>query len=468
MPEETIESATESIESLRERLELLQKQLDTVHRVSAALSSKRDLDSLLRETLRISLITVDADAGSILLYNPERRRLVFSHVVGKTELIGQEIDPEENRTGKAAMAFRHGQSLLTLDPQAESYDSRFDSTTGYKTQSILTVPLKNMGGEPIGVMQALNKRHGEFTLDDQDLLEILSSLAATSIVNAKLAEEAQLAAVTRAVGDLGHDIKNALTPIETMVDTTVNVFIAPMFDRLDQLESHITPEYPQIAEQIHQSTEALRQWYPEVLSSVSDGCTDIREMVSEIADYIKGTQSTYIVRNNLGEVIEERLRRLRVLAQTRRVKLHVEGMDCVLPFAFDRRLVGRAVYNLVNNAIGAINDAVKCKTLPLRPFNIWVRARTEGPDRPFPEGAYCLIEVQDDGPGIPPDVKASLFTPNTISTTQGGTGIGTRFVKGVADAHNGLAGVESELGHGARFWLKLPLDLEETHMGVGC
>jgi signal transduction histidine kinase len=455
MPEETIES-------LRERLELCQKQLDTVHRISAALSSKSDLDSLLRETLRISLITVDADAGSILLYDPERQRLVFSHVVGKTELIGQEIDPEENRTGKAATAFRHGQSVLTRDTQAESYDSRFDSTTGYKTQSILTVPLKNMGGEPIGVMQALNKRHGEFTMDDQDLLEILSSLAATSIVNAKLAEEAQLAAVTRAVGDLSHDIKNALTPIETMVDTTVNVFIVPMFDHLDQLECQITPEYPQIANEVHQATEALRQWYPEVLSSVSDGCTDIREMVSEIADYIKGTQSTYIARYNLSEVIEERLRRLRVMAQTRRVKLHIEGMDCIEPFAFDRRLVGRAVYNLVNNAIAAINDAVKCKILTLRPFNIWVRAQLAATDLPFPEGNYCLIEVKDDGPGIQPDVKASLFTPNTISTTLGGTGIGTRFVKGVADAHHGQVGVESELGHGALFWIKLPLGLEEN------
>ncbi len=454
MPEETIES-------LRERLELCQKQLDTVHRISAALSSKTDLDSLLRETLRISLITVDADAGSILLYNAERRSLVFSHVVGKTELLGQEFDPEEDRNGKAATAFRTGQSILTRDTMTESYNSRFDSRTGYKTQSILTVPLKNMGGEPIGVMQALNKRHGPFTSADQDLLETVSGLAATSIVNAKLAEEAQLAAVTRAVGDLGHDIKNALTPIETMVDTTVNTFIVPMFDRLDQLEAQITPDYPQIAEDLHDATDALRHWYPEVHSSVSDGCMDIREMVSEIADYIKGTQSTYIVRNVLFDVVEERLRRLRVLAQTRRVKLHIEGLDCVPPFAFDRRLVGRAVYNLVNNAIGAINDAVKRRTLTLRPFNIWVRARAVS-EGCFPEGGYCLIEVQDDGPGIEPDIKAKLFTPQAISTTQGGTGIGTRFVKGVADAHRGLVGVESEPGCGARFWFKLPLDLAET------
>ncbi len=447
--------AEETIETLRQHLELRQRQLDTVHRISAALSSKSDVDSLLRETLRVSLDTVDADAGSLLLYNPERRKLVFAHVIGKTELLGQEIDPQD-QAGKAAAVFRTGQSLLTADTSTEGYDPRFDTATGYKTHNILTVPLMNLGGAPIGVMQALNKRHGSFNEEDQELLEIVSSLAATAIMNARLAEEAQLAAVTRAVGDLGHDIKNALTPIETLVDTTVEVFIEPMFAELDRLEQQMQAVRPDYAEALHEKTASLRTWYPEARGSVKDGCADIHEMVSEIADYIKGTQATYIVTNSLQKVLEERLRRLRILAQTRRVQLHVEGLENIPDFAFDRRLIGRAIYNLVNNALGAISDAVKRGTLPLRSFHVWVRAKAvrEGV---FPEGNYCYIEVEDDGPGIPDDVKRSLFTPQTISTTPGGTGIGTRFVKGVADAHHGQVGVVSDLGHGARFWMKLPL-----------
>ena len=75
----------------------------------------------------------------------------------------------------------------------------------------------------------------------------------------------------------------------------------------------------------------------------------------------------------------------------------------------------------------------------------------------YPDGNYCLLEVVDDGPGMPAKVRNSLFTPQAISTTIGGTGIGTRFVKSVADAHGGEVGVESEPGHGARFWMRLPL-----------
>nr|WP_075060749.1 ATP-binding protein [Chthonomonas calidirosea] len=86
-----------------------------------------------------------------------------------------------------------------------------------------------------------------------------------------------------------------------------------------------------------------------------------------------------------------------------------------------------------------------------------VRARVVSDEKALHK-TYCRIEVEDDGPGMPEQVKKSLFTSATISTTPGGTGIGTRFVKNVADIHGGRVGVESELGQGARFWLDLPME----------
>ena len=450
------DTTQKSMQGLRERLELRERQLDAVHSISEALASQSDVRSVLRETLRVVLGSVDAEAGSLLLYDKEKRRLVFEYVEGKTELLGREIDPETDLTGKAATVFRTGQSIITSNTYAENYNRKFDNDTGFKTQSIITVPLKHLGGTPIGVMQALNKRHDQFTQADQELLEIVSSLAATSITNVRLAEEAQLAAVARAVGDLSHDIKNALTPIETMVDTTVEAFIEPMYQTMDELLPDWQTKSPEVAHSVQNVVDPLRFWYPEVQGSVKDGCSDIREMVSEIADYIKGTQSTHIVENDLKDVLDDRLRRLQVVAQQRRVTLHLQNLEDVPPFAFDRRLVGRAVFNLINNAMGAINDAVKKKQLVLRPFNVWIRAQV-GEEGTYPDGNYCLLEVRDDGPGMPAKVRDSLFTAQAISTTIGGTGIGTRFVKGVADAHGGDVGVESEPGQGARFWIRLPL-----------
>jgi len=453
---DSTEGQEPTLEQLRVALEARDRQLHTVHRISAALASQSDVRSILRQTLLVSLETVDADAGSLLLYNEEKRHLVFEYVVGKTELLGREIDPVTDITGKAATVFRTGEPLITVDTHKENYNRDFDDSVGYITHSIVTIPLKNFGGTPLGVLQALNKRHGHFDASDLELLEIVSSLAATSIMNARLAQEAQLSAVARALGDLSHDIKNALTPIETMVDTTVESFIMPMYGQLDTMMPLWKAEAPNVANAVEQIIAPLQHWYPEVKTSVKDGCSDIREMVGEITDYIKGTQATHIVENSLSEVLEERMKRLKVIARQRNVTLLLENLCTVPAFKFDQRLLSRAVFNLVNNALGAISDAVRRKQMSYRPFHIWVRASAveEGV---FPEGNYCLIEVQDDGPGIPDRVKHSLFTPQTISTTVGGTGIGTRFVKSVADAHDGCVGVQSELGEGALFWLKLPL-----------
>ena len=458
---DTAQIMTMSIEQLRTRLAVREIQLKAVHDISAALFSHDDLDTILRKALQALLEVVDADAGSIILFDPEKKKLVFRYVIGpaKDALMGVEIDPEESQ-GKAATVYRTGISILTASTSNENHDFRIDQHTGYHTESILTVPLKNLDGSGLGVLQALNKRKGRFDHQDQDLLETVSSVSATVIANATLAKEAQLAAVARAVGDLGHDIKNALTPIETMVDTTIQAFVEPMYQDLERFESRWSPTHPNISQELAEVVGPLHSWYPEVQVAVKDGCSDIREMVSEIADYIKGTQATYFQKNSLPVVVEERLRRLQAIARDRRVTLHIVAEPDMPEFNFDRRLVGRAIFNLVNNGLLAISDAVKKRNLEMRQegFNIWVRLSVECAEDNS-EIENCLIEVADDGPGIPERVKQSLFTQQTISTTDGGTGIGTRFVKSVADAHSGSVGVESELGEGARFWMKLPLTL---------
>lgn len=449
------------VETLRQDLMLRERQLKAVHDISGALFARGDMDVLLRESLDVLLSTVDADAGSILLYDPDRKKLVFRHAVGSAapKLLGLEVDPQDPN-GKAAKVYREGITLITVSTSLEKHDRSIDEKTGYHTESIITVPLKQMDGSTIGVLQALNKRQGLFSSDDQEVLEIIGSLVAVSIVNRTLAQEAQLAAVARAVGDLGHDIKNSLTPIETTLDTTIDAFVLPMFEDIDKVCDAQKATQPKLVDDLNNAIIPLREWYPEAQVAIKDGCADIREMVSEIADYVKGVQATNIVDNNITDAVEDCLRRLRVVALNRRVTIHTDIEPNIPNFPFDRRLFRRALYNLVNNALSAISDAVKRKALdiPIGGFNIQVRVSISPQNIDGKgEGALCMIEVIDDGPGIPPHVKSTLFTPNTISTTPGGTGIGTRFIKSVADAHEGSVGVESELGKGSRFWMCLPM-----------
>ena len=73
------------------------------------------------------------------------------------------------------------------------------------------------------------------------------------------------------------------------------------------------------------------------------------------------------------------------------------------------------------------------------------------------------VSVVDTGKGMPPAVRESLFTYHAISRKVGGTGLGTKIVKDVIDAHHGQITVESEPGVGTSFHITLPVGGKREH-----
>ena len=77
-------------------------------------------------------------------------------------------------------------------------------------------------------------------------------------------------------------------------------------------------------------------------------------------------------------------------------------------------------------------------------------------------GAIALA-VADTGRGMTPEIRERLFSAKALSTKRGGTGLGTKIVKDVVDAHKGKIWVASELGVGTTFHLRFPLDPRRPH-----
>jgi signal transduction histidine kinase len=73
------------------------------------------------------------------------------------------------------------------------------------------------------------------------------------------------------------------------------------------------------------------------------------------------------------------------------------------------------------------------------------------------EGKTVGLSVIDTGRGMPPEVRDSLFGTEAISRKAGGTGLGTKIVKDVVDAHGGSITVASQEGVGTTFHLSLPV-----------
>jgi K+-sensing histidine kinase KdpD len=314
------EYSPEQVADLERRLRVRDRQLEAVRQISAALYSQNSIDNLLQETLTVALRTVDAETGSILLYDPAIKRLKFRYWKGDADLSKVEIDPETDLQGKAASVFRAGRPLITHDTLTEGYNPAIDQKTGFHTRNMLTVPIisSDMTGTVLGVLQAVNKRYEPFNHDDSDLLEIISTQAAVFLANARLAEEAQLAAVAKAAGDISHDVGNYLTPIISQIKTLDEVYVTPMYEKADALYHDWKDNSPEHAAALDDLLFMFRSEFPYTVQAIDDSCADIKELVSEIADYIKGTAGVNKQPNNIGDVIGERLRRLRTVASGRR------------------------------------------------------------------------------------------------------------------------------------------------------
>jgi signal transduction histidine kinase len=426
------------MDELARQLEERNRQLNAVFRITSALYSGAKegmtaarLDELLRECLQIALDVVNADAGTLYLYNPERNTLVFRYVIGEkaNELMGLEIPADK---GIAGEVFQTGEPKITEDVTAEARHLRdVDQRTGYQTRNMVTVPLRDIEGKPIGVIQALNKRDGDFDEFDMETLSIVATLVGTAIEIARIQEERRLAIIARLLGNISHDIKNMLTPILTTAQTLTLIYQNCKAE-LQRLKAQVSEE---AWEQMDRALREFDTFFAEAIQMIEEGSAQIQERVREISDAVKGViAEPRFEPTDVKEVTEKVLRALKP-----------DELPSVL---LDPKRIYNALYNLVNNAIP--------ETPPGGSVTVRIYVCPEGE---FPDGNYLGIEVADTGRGIPEEVRKWLFTDKAISTKPGGTGLGTRIVKNVVDAHGGKIWVESELGKGSTFFIRLPLRL---------
>jgi signal transduction histidine kinase len=245
---------------------------------------------------------------------------------------------------------------------------------------------------------------------------------------ARLRQEERLAEVARVLGDIGHDLKNLLMPIVTGATL---------------LEQEMSECYSRLPDTVAGELKPSRDVAKDLIDMIRRGSRRIQDRVKEVADSVKGlTRPPQFAPCSLAEVVANVYETLRILADERKVALRVEGLEEVPFIQADAGRLFNAVYNLVNNAI------------PEVPPNgtITVRGRT-GAGR-----KHVVLSVIDSGKGMPPEVRESLFTYQAISRKVGGTGLGTKIVKDVVDAHGGTITVESEEGKGTSFHLTLPIE----------
>ncbi|MBI2264982.1 MAG: HD domain-containing protein [Armatimonadetes bacterium] len=195
----------------------LEERVKKLTRIGIALSSERNLDKLLELIVDSAREFTDADAGTLYIAEPEKQSLRWEILYNDTLKTRQGgttgipicltpvpliKDHEPNCANVSAYVANTGRIVNIPDIcEADGFDftgpRRYDEVTGYKSKSMLVLPMKNHEDDIIGVLQLLNAKDqntGEIIAFDPELVDLttaLASQAAVAITNARLIQELQ-------------------------------------------------------------------------------------------------------------------------------------------------------------------------------------------------------------------------------------------------------------------------------------
>src|SRR5277367_400884 len=156
--------------------------------VVADITSELELDSLLARVMAEATRMLDAERSTLFLHD-EKTDTLFSRVA-QGDKVGEIRLP--SHAGIAGTVFTTNRTVNIPHAYADlRFNPGFDKTTGFFTRSILCTPVVNKYGKVIGVTQALNKRGGPFSDEDESRLKAFTAQVAIALENAKLFDDVQ-------------------------------------------------------------------------------------------------------------------------------------------------------------------------------------------------------------------------------------------------------------------------------------
>jgi len=282
-----------------------------------------------------------------------------------------------------------------------------DALTRFETQSILGVPLRTKD-KVLGVIESVNKVEGIFTDEDVQILQTLAAQAAIAIENSQLFMQSDL------IAEIVHELR---TPLAALTAA-----------------SHLLqrPELPE-----DQRTK-LGQTILNEVQRLNGLTTDFLELSRLESGRMHFKREPV----HLGGLVQESLELVRAQAESKEIGLETEIDTSLMPVHGDRKILKQLLLNLLTNAIKYSNPGDV----------VTVSLRTEDHE--------VQMEVRDTGRGISAEDQERLFQrfyrAGDGEDDVQGTGLGLVIAKRIAESHEGTITVESTLGEGAAFTVRLP------------
>jgi len=420
------------------------RRLAAEYAVTRILAESATIKDAVNGVLRVVGENLDWELGMFWEMEKQNQRLRFVDLWHAPDVEADEfIKDSKDRTftrgeGLVGRVWATGKSMWIPDVCADPSFRRADMAARAGLHGAFAFPVSK-GERLYGVIDCFTRTRRE---PDPDVLEMLADLGIKVGVfvdrkrteqelrdtEARLVEEERLAEVARVLGDIGHDLKNLLMPITGGAEL---------------LEAELSECFGTLPETTAAAIKPARERTHELTEMIKQNSRRINDRVKEIADSVKGlTRPPQLAPCRLADVVSNVYQTLRILADEQHVVLRAEGLDSLPVIRADESRLFNAIYNLVNNAIPEVPSG----------GSVTIRGRLDE------SGKQVVLSVIDTGKGMSPEVRDSLFSYQAISRKVGGTGLGTKIVKDVVDAHGGTITVESTEGKGTAFHITLSID----------
>ncbi len=154
--------------------------LNALSEIARTVNAESNLDKLLITIAEQTKIVLNADRCSVFLYDKDKNELWSKVALG---MESEEIRFSADK-GFAGYAVKTGETIRIKDAYKDTrFNKEIDKHTGYKTYNMLCMPIRNIKFEIIGAFQVLNKKDGDFTPDDEEILLAIGTNAGIAIEN---------------------------------------------------------------------------------------------------------------------------------------------------------------------------------------------------------------------------------------------------------------------------------------------
>ena len=434
-----------------------QRTLALLCDLSRALSTVYSLEEVSRRGIQVLLETTSADRGAMFLIEGDETTLHPAMVCDREGMTGSSHVSISSTVARRILTERKG--IITADAAEDPRFAHGESVVLRGLRSIACAPLVGKGGN-LGILYLENNRSiGAFTHDDLELLCAVASQVGLSVENArffealkqaneeleakveqrtaelrqsqmKLYQAEKMASLSRLVAGVAHEVNNPLGALKGNLEV-----VTVMAGRLSAGEGRSEKE-----------TKLLEQLAKIAKESVG-ACSRIMGVVRSLRTFARLDESEFKMAN----VNEGLTATVQLLDPSVRERVEVVmELGEIPPIPCYPALLNEAFMNLLGNSCQAIQKTgqVFIKT-----------SRLED---------EVVISFRDTGVGIAPEHLPKIFEPGFTTKSRGvGVGLGLAIAFSVIKEHRGSIHVESELGHGAEFIIRLPISIERSAAQAG-